>query len=645
MVLNKGQLLQGRYQIVQVLGQGEIGATYRAWDINRQRPCVLKENLLTAYQENLGINRFSRNLFKIRHPNLVRVSDHFLIPNLGQYLVMDYIPRENLASILARQDGPLPQSQALKWLSQVSAALDYLHKQAPPIIHGDIKPANIRLVNVGDPATQGDQKVVLVDIGRPVDTARADQGGSSVKPGYAAPEKLRGQETTRSDIYALGASAYHLLTGKIPPTSSQRAGGTSLPSPRELTPSLSAHAENAILRAMEMDPMERFSGAGDFRDLLLGQKPKLDKPQPGPVPARDAQVKKVSPRFGRIVWWVAGFLLLCIFVAAGAFAINKFISRDELSARITTGQVQYLASGGDAYELLGVDDLLSFGEGAFVMVNQDVATILLPGNFQLLVAGTPERPSTVELLETGRPGEGGRTTIRLLDGSLVIVAQDAVDPDIEFRVAGDSGRVYITGTVLGARNDQRNIRFEADCFEGACTLESNTIERLLLNDMQRGYADLNSSLVGPEPALLLLYSQYPLEDYLPASVFQPGAPDAQTPTFTITPIITTGFTPTPTPTPTTTSIFFTPGPLFTPTPTLTIIPPQPSWTPSQTATKGTPAPGATNTPTQTNETVSVPTNTKIPTWTPLFTLPPLFPTDTPKPSNTPKPTDTETSYP
>jgi len=641
MALNKGQLLQGRYKIIKVLGQGDIGATYHAWDIDRGRPCVIKENLLTAYKANISFNQFSRNLFKMRHQNLVRVSDHFLIPGLGQYLVMDFMPGENLASILGRQDGSIPIEKALEWLSQGCAAIDYLHKQAPPVIHGDIKPANIRLVDT----TGGGQKVVLVDYGRPVDTRLGDQAVRSIEPGYAAPEKFRGEENALSDIYALGATAYHLLTGKIPPNSQQRAGGAQLPKPRSLNPSLPAHAENAIIQAMEMVPEKRFASAAQFGDMILGRKPQPVKPQPPLIPPKTVRSEKSSPTFVRYAWMIAAVFLLCAVVALGAFALNKYFGRDQQQARITSGQVQYLPPGGDAYEPRGVDDPLSFGEGAFVMVNQDVASLLLPGNFRLLIAGTPERPSTVELLETGSPGKGGRTTIRLVDGSLVVVAQEAADPEIEFRVAGDSGRVYITGTVLGARNDQRNIRFEVDCFEGLCNLESNTIERLLLNDMQRGYVDLNSPPVGPELALLLLYSQYPLKDYLPASVFQPGLPNILTPTFTITPTITNSFSTTPTPTPTQTPVFFTPGPLFTPTPTQTIEAPQPTRTPTETATIQTPASGATNTTTPTKETVSVPTNTKIPTWTPLFTLPPLFPTDTPKPTNTPKPTDIETSYP
>ena len=157
MTLETGSVLNNRYRIVKQLGQGGFGAVYRAWDISLERPCAIKENLGTTDEAQRQFKREATILANVVHPNLPRVTDHFIIQGQGQYLVMDYVEGEDLQSMLERTGAPLPTHQVLSWIGQVCDALSYLHSQNPPIIHRDIKPANIRI-------TPGGQ-AMLVDFG------------------------------------------------------------------------------------------------------------------------------------------------------------------------------------------------------------------------------------------------------------------------------------------------------------------------------------------------------------------------------------------------------------------------------------------------------------------------------------------------
>jgi len=229
-----GHVINNRYRIVKLLGQGGFGAVYRAWDINLNRPCALKENLATDLEAARQFEREARLLANLNHPNLARVTDYFILAGQGQYLVMDLIDGQDLQSMLDSVQPPtaptgmlppvqgsspdaigLSESQVLPWISQVCDALSYLHSQKPPVIHRDIKPANIRINSQG--------KAVLVDFGiaKLYDPQHQTTAGArAYTPGYSPPEQYgAGRTDARSDIYALGATTYSLLTGHRPPES------------------------------------------------------------------------------------------------------------------------------------------------------------------------------------------------------------------------------------------------------------------------------------------------------------------------------------------------------------------------------------------------------------------------------------------
>ncbi len=315
-----GQILHDRYRIVRLLGQGGFGAVYRAWDTTLDRPVALKENLETSLEAQRQFMREAKLLANLSHPNLPRVTDYFILPERGQYLVMDFVEGEDLQEIQQRAGNSLPEATVLPWITQVCDALAYLHSQNPPVIHRDIKPANIRVTKDG--------KAMLVDFGiaKVYDPQQSTTvGARAVTPGFS-PHEQYGQGTTdaRSDVYALGATLYFLLTGRQPTESIQRMVRDPLPPVEQLNRNLSTSTVQAVQRAMQIDPELRFQSATEFKLALQSISPTQGMPvivaQTRPPamasPAVAATPATAQRRF--VLWGVLGtgsLLIACMVVA------------------------------------------------------------------------------------------------------------------------------------------------------------------------------------------------------------------------------------------------------------------------------------------------------------------------------------------
>ena len=267
MPLQTGQILDERYRIVKLIGQGGYGSVYRAWDMSLQRPCAVKENLDSSQEALRQFEREALLLAEVRHPNLPRVIDNFSIAGQGQYLVMDFVDGQSLEEVLSQRGGPLTEQEVLPWMEQVCGALSYLHARRPPVIHRDIKPDNIIITPGG--------RAMLVDFGisKVYDPHfRTTNGARAVTPGYSPPEQYGGETTdARSDIYALGAMVYTLLTGQKPPESVQRlAGNDTMLAPHYHNLQIAPRVEQAIQRAMEIDTQKRYQNVDDFARALMG---------------------------------------------------------------------------------------------------------------------------------------------------------------------------------------------------------------------------------------------------------------------------------------------------------------------------------------------------------------------------------------
>ncbi|MBK7202052.1 protein kinase [Candidatus Amarolinea dominans] len=200
-------------------------------------------------------------LARLHHTHLPKVSDHFITADGAQYLVMTFIAGANLAELLASRGRQAP-TQVGAWFTQVCDALTYLHSQNPPIIHRDIKPQNIKITPEGH--------AFLVDFG----LSKVGGGGQStiagaqgVTPGFSPWEQYGGQAHTdhRSDIYALAATLYAMLTGETPPDSVRRMAGEVLKPPRVLNAGLNVALEKALLHGLETLPQNRPASVDEFR--------------------------------------------------------------------------------------------------------------------------------------------------------------------------------------------------------------------------------------------------------------------------------------------------------------------------------------------------------------------------------------------
>ena len=260
MPLNTGSVLNSRYRIVSLLGQGGFGAVYRAWDLNLKRPCAVKENLEANPQSQKQFENEATVLANLYHQHLPRVIDHFVLPGQGQYLVMDFVEGQDLYEMV-QQRGRLPVKQAIEWISQIADALGYLHSQKQPVIHRDIKPANIRVTSEG--------KAFLVDFGLVklyATQAYTTPGARGVTPGYSPPEQYgHGGTDARTDIYGLAATLYTLLTGEVPPESVHRYGQEKLTPAHLVNPDVPPALGNVIHRAMSLDPEHRYQTAREFK--------------------------------------------------------------------------------------------------------------------------------------------------------------------------------------------------------------------------------------------------------------------------------------------------------------------------------------------------------------------------------------------
>jgi len=266
--LKTGDVLQNRYRIVRLVGQGGFGAVYRAWDINVSQPVALKENLGVGAEAQRQFEREATLLAGLRHPNLPRVTDHFILPGQGQYLVMDYVEGKSLATLLAERGRPLPEADALAWVRQVCEALTYLHARTSPIIHRDIKPENIIVT--------ADNRAMLVDFGISkvfIAGGQTTVGAMAVTPGFSPPEQYGGGGTdARSDVYALAATLYKLLTGQTPPESVEvMAAEVRVPPAHELNPAVNPAVSRAITRAMTPQMSRRTANAATFAEELLSR--------------------------------------------------------------------------------------------------------------------------------------------------------------------------------------------------------------------------------------------------------------------------------------------------------------------------------------------------------------------------------------
>ena len=258
----QGQIIDGKYEILREIGRGGMSVVYLAMDKRLNKQWAIKEFRKDKDDESRRIALESllkeANLMKkLDHPTLPRIVD-IIDDSKTVYIVMDYIEGESLNKVLDAY-GAQPQETVIEWAKQLSEVLDYLHTRVPPVIYRDMKPANIML--------KPDGTIRLIDFGiaREYKKGKAGDTTSIGTRGYAAPEQFgdKGQTDARTDIYSLGVTLYHLVTGKNPAEP-----------PYEIYPirhwnaNLSSGLEWLIQKCTQLNPNDRFQSCAEVTYVL-----------------------------------------------------------------------------------------------------------------------------------------------------------------------------------------------------------------------------------------------------------------------------------------------------------------------------------------------------------------------------------------
>lgn len=291
-MLGPNTILQGRYRIIRHLGHGGMGSVYEALNERVSSVVALKETFAETEAQREAFEQEAKRLANLDHDAFPRVMDHFFEGD-GQYLVMELVRGNDLAELLKLRESPFAPAKVLEWADQLLDALEELHSY--PIIHRDIKPANLKLTRKG--------KIKLLDFGiakgavGQMTTLKTDQSGGGYTPHYApleqtlrssgywyetlsvlddeAVERISQKSTDpRSDLYALGATLYHLMTGRVPPDAPTRAlsawgGRRDLLRPaHDLNPQVPPTVSAVLMQAMALERDERPASAADLRRML-----------------------------------------------------------------------------------------------------------------------------------------------------------------------------------------------------------------------------------------------------------------------------------------------------------------------------------------------------------------------------------------
>lgn len=271
-MIETGKVLQQRYRIDRQIGQGGMGAVYVATDERFGSTVAIKETLCMDDNYRKAIEREARLLNSLKHAALPRVSDHFVEDN-GQYLVMEYIPGEDLFCILEERDEPFPVEQVLTWADQLLEALEFLHNQENPIIHRDIKPQNLKVTPKG--------QIILLDFGLAKGNVTGAGNQTNAKSifgysrNYASLEQIQGTGTDpRSDLYSLAATLYHLMTNAAPEDALTRAMAVLGQNPdplvpaNHINPAIPAGVSAILHKTLDLDATHRPDSASEMRTML-----------------------------------------------------------------------------------------------------------------------------------------------------------------------------------------------------------------------------------------------------------------------------------------------------------------------------------------------------------------------------------------
>jgi len=309
-----GQVFDERFEITDIISRSGMSSVYKATDLKTGRLVALKVPLLKLESDPAFFSRFEREEEigrALDHPAILKIIPVDPKERSRPYLVMEYLVGQTLDEVM-QHTKPMPEDEALRVVSRVCDALDYLHKHE--VVHRDLKPQNIMLCN------DGSLRIMDFGIAKAASSKRITFGGFSPTlgtPDYMAPEQVKGQRgNERTDIYSLGAILYEMVTGRLPfegqnayQVMNARLVGDPV-APRTHNPALRPEVEEIILHAMARNPNDRYQTAAEF-------KADLDAPQNVHVTGRASRLQ--APVLAKRAWRVVRIALLAIAVPVVLF--------------------------------------------------------------------------------------------------------------------------------------------------------------------------------------------------------------------------------------------------------------------------------------------------------------------------------------
>lgn len=359
------ELSAGKYIIEKKIGEGGFGITYKAVQAGLNRVVCIKEYFpagscvrdtyaKTIHLQGMDEDRFERyrkafvkeaqTVAALHHPGIVEVTDVF-DENNTSYMVMPFIEGRSLQSIVEK-NGPISYPEAVNYMAQIANAVGYIHERH--ILHRDIKPDNIMVT--------AEYKAILIDFGaaREFEEDKTQAQTSMLTHGYAPTEQYtrNSRKGAYTDIYAIGATLYFILTGKVPMEAAARITET-MPEPKELNPDLPDEANRTIMKAMQLKSQNRHQSIGEFMDDLRNIKP--SKPieiassvqqETETIPA--APKKKNAPR------WLLPLVVGLSLVAAATGIYFAFIFKSPQEREALAHVEEYNRVVSDCNHLIGI---------------------------------------------------------------------------------------------------------------------------------------------------------------------------------------------------------------------------------------------------------------------------------------------------
>ncbi len=322
-MLKTGTMIGGKYEILKLIGKGGMSHVYLVMDREGKKYAMKeiekKENAFHSAMAEVKV------LKKLDHPLLPQIE--LIIDQTDVfYVVMDYIEGQPLSSIL-KEKGARPQKEVIRWAKDLCRVLHYLHTQKPPIIYRDMKPANIMLL------PDGNIKLIDFGIAREYKEQHLEDTVCLGTRGYAAPEQFfgKGQTDRRTDIYGMGATLYHLLTGDPPGNPPYR-----LPSIGDCRADVSGRLEKIIRKCTQINPEDRYQSCMELlEDLNNCEKTeKKRKNHPHGI------AKMILLLLAALIWY---------FVLRGVEGSGFWDKTEQIPAQIAVGirMVQYLRENMD----------------------------------------------------------------------------------------------------------------------------------------------------------------------------------------------------------------------------------------------------------------------------------------------------------